>query len=93
MEGQAELLTVSEVMERYRLRDRRAARRIMDAAGAFKVGASLFVRRADLLDLEDRQRLERGRGAAAVPRPAGRRTARRPLEPGWWRDDDSSRAA
>jgi hypothetical protein len=29
-----ELLTVAEVMARYRLADRRAARRIMDEAGA-----------------------------------------------------------
>jgi hypothetical protein len=43
------LLTVTDVMARYRLRDRRAARRIMDAAGSFRMGAGLFVRLSDLL--------------------------------------------
>jgi hypothetical protein len=38
----SELLTVADVMARYRLRDRRAARRAMDAAGSFKIGAGLF---------------------------------------------------
>jgi hypothetical protein len=90
---ESDLLTVAEVMERYRLRDRRAARRVMDAADGFRIGAGLFVRRRDLLDFEDRQRCAR---LSADDTPAAlptRRTARRPLEPGWWRDDDSSRAA
>ena len=87
----SELLTIAEVMARYRLRDRRAARRVMDAAGAFKIGAGLFVRLADLLELEERRRAARRGGAdRQAPSPAGR-TARRPLEPGWWRDDDTLR--
>jgi hypothetical protein len=89
----SDLLTVAEVMARYRQRDRRAARRVMDAAGGFKIGAGLFVRLSDLLDFEDRQRRERSRAGVAPPARSSRRTTRRPLEPGWWRNDDSSRAA
>ena len=65
----------------------------MDAAGGFKIGAGLFVRLSDLLDLEDRQRRERNHAGVAPPATPSRPTTRRPLEPGWWRDDDSSRAA
>ena len=85
-------------MARYRLRDRRAARRVMDAAGGFRIGAGLFVRRSDLLDLEDRQR--RTRAAAADHESGPRRTAaaperpggRQPLERGWWRREASEAA-
>ena len=88
-----DVLTVTDVMARYRLRDRRAARRVMDSAGAFRIGAGLFVRFADLLAFEERQRAARRQGAA-LPQPAQPPgTARRPLPPGWWRDVDSSRAA
>ena len=80
-------------MTRYRLRDRRAARRVMDAAGGFKVGAGLFVRLSDLLDFEERQRRDRRGAGHSTPAIARRRVARRPLEPGWWRGDDSSRVA
>jgi hypothetical protein len=81
-------LTVADVMARYRLRDRRAARRLMDAAGAFRMGANLFVRLDDLLALEDRQIASRRAQVTAdpssAPSPSSPR-APRPLEPGWWR--------
>ena len=90
---ESDLLTVAEVMARYRLRDRRAARRVMDAAGAFKIGAGLFVRLTDLLDFEDLQRARRGRADTATHIASSTDPLAAPLEPGWWRDDDSSRAA
>ncbi len=84
---------MAEVMARYRIRDRRAARRVMDLAGAFRIGACLYVRRSDLLELEERRRAARRAGpeVPAVAPPPGR--SRRPLEPGWWREDDSERGA
>lgn len=42
------LLTVGQVVSGYKLRDRRASRRVMDAAGAFKVAGRLLVSEADL---------------------------------------------
>lgn len=85
------LLGVAEVMARYGLRDRRAARAVMDAAGAFLVGRRLFVDVGDLLAYEERQRAARRAGRAPdtpstrtpPPRPP---RARAPLEPGWWRE-------
>ena len=59
------LLTVRDVMARYNLRDRRSARRVMDAAGAFRIGAGLFVRLADLLAFEERQKDARRPTASA----------------------------
>jgi hypothetical protein len=88
---QSDLLTVADVMARYRLRDRRAARRVMDAAGGFKIGAGLFVRLSDLFELEERQRAARQSASSVSPTPAMNRS-RRPLEPGWWRDDSSEAA-
>jgi hypothetical protein len=88
---QSDLLTVADVMARYRLRDRRAARRVMDAAGGFKIGAGLFVRLSDLLELEERQRAARQSASSVSPAPATSRS-RRLLEPGWWRDDSSEAA-
>ena len=87
------LLGVAEVMARYGLRDRRAARRVMDQAGAFLVGRRLLVAEADLLACEERLRAaRRARTVPATDRPQPR--ARRntpgpvnptPLQPGWWR--------
>ena len=42
------LLTFGQVLARYKLRDLRASRRVMDAAGAFKVAGRLLVSEADL---------------------------------------------
>ena len=88
-------LTVGLVMARYGLRDRRAARRLMDEAGAFRMGAGLYVRLEYLIALEERQKARRA--ASLLPAPA--RTIRRapapvepgrpqdrPLAPGWWRE-------
>ena len=58
-----EVLDVPGVMARYHLRDRRSARRVMDAAGAFVIGGRLLVRANDLREHEERLRDER-RGAA-----------------------------
>lgn len=92
------LLAVAEVMARYRLHDRRAARRLMDAAGGFRMGAKLYVRLEDLLALEERQRVARRAQLSAEPRPmpaAASPRSPRPLEPGWWRrePDDRGRGA
>jgi hypothetical protein len=90
------LLTVAEVMARYHLRDRRSARRLMDAAGSFRMGAGLFVRLSNLLELEESRRQARlaidapGTGRRSPAEPDDRR--RQPLERGWWRRDDSEAA-
>ena len=83
-------------MRRYGFGDRRAARRVMDAAGAFVVARRLFVREADLLTYEDALRVARQRGQGRSQNIAGHRTERLPkrrtspgsaLRPGWWRAD------
>ena len=89
-----EVLDVVSVMQRYRIRDRRAARRLMDEAGGFLVAGRLLVRWDDLEAYECRQREARSRAAgqqgdrpAARPNVASRRASRpkKPLSPGWWR--------
>jgi hypothetical protein len=91
----APLLTVADVMARYRLHDRRTARRLMDAAGGFRMGANLFVRLEDLLAHEERQmaarRAQVSREPAPAPAAASPRSPR-PLEPGWWRPEPDYRA-
>jgi hypothetical protein len=86
---------VAAVMARYALRDRRAARRLMDAAGGFLVAGRLVVRVDDLdaheLALRDARRAAGGaQGRASGPHPPcgapPARTGRgEPLRPGWWR--------
>ena len=92
------LLSVAEVMARYGLRDRRSARRVMDSAGAFRIGAGLFVRLADLLAFEERQQAARraaagagadARGSGPARPGAAAKNERRPLRPGWWREADA----
>ena len=88
-----QVLGTDEIMERYRLVDRRTARRIMDEAGAFKLAGRILVRLEDLLNYEDALRAERRKRAAGpIPdrRPA-RRRSRRDLEAGWWREPGESR--
>lgn len=91
---QREVLNVADVMARYGLRDRRAARRLMDEAGAFVVGGRLVLRREDLVAHEEALRAARrpgdaSRGAiqpkASSPRPRALRSRREPLRSGWWR--------
>jgi len=83
-------------MARYQLRDRRAARRIMDAAGGFRIGSSLFVRVRDLLALEDRLKAARrsevveGRSSRAPVSPQDRRSHRKSLAPRWWEEQSRS---
>lgn len=85
-------MTVASVMARYELRDRRAARRVMDEAGAFRIGAGIFVRLDDLLALEEElwPRRRRQASGGTDERPLRRRSRRAqgaaaPLAPGWWR--------
>jgi hypothetical protein len=89
----ADLLSVSDVMKRYGLRDRRAARRLMDEVGALLVATNLYVRRGDLLAYEERLIASRSRVRAGEPSNAGRQRTRskskaresEALEFGWWK--------
>ncbi len=98
--GMRPVFDVAGVMARYGLADPRAARRVMNAAGAFLVAGRLRVREADLLAYEERLRATRAEMLAAsdpVRRTSTRRRAATaparsgPLAPGWWRDDQPSR--
>lgn len=89
-----DLLSVSDVMERYGLRDRRAARRLMDEVGALLIATNLYVRRGDLLAYEERLIAARNRVRAEEPSNAGRQRTRsksrtkesEALEFGWWKE-------
>jgi hypothetical protein len=89
-----QVLDVAAVMQRYRIRDRRAARRLMDEAGGFLVAGRLVVRWDDLEAYERRQREARSRtsgsddaSSTALSSVRRRRLAQpaKPLAPGWWR--------
>ena len=92
------VLDTAAVMDRYGLRDRRAARKVMDAAGAFHVAGRLVVREDDLEEHERALREARKSPAntqrAAYLDAPSRRVPKRPrvavlkepLAPGWWRD-------
>lgn len=88
------VLRVDEVMARYGIRDERTARRLMNAAGGFKVGGRLVVREDDL------GAHERRLAAPANPvRPVVHDAVKRPTRtsapggsspadgPDWWRPD------
>ena len=80
-----ELLTTSQVCSRYRLRPK-AARRVMHAAGAFRVAGRLVVRAGDLAAYERRLADEQAR-PEPVDAPPRRRAARHDaLPPGFWRE-------
>ncbi len=82
------VLTVDLVMARYHLRDRRSARRLMDEAGSFRIGASLYVRLEDLEAFEEARKAARRSSVKPTRTPAMRsQPAARiePLAPGWWR--------
>ena len=88
-----EMLDVDAVLARYGLRDRRAARRIMDDAGGFVIAGKAVVRLADLLAHEEALKAARRPHTAPVSRPRATGRQRRPqqstgeqLPAGWWRD-------
>ena len=54
-----DVLTVDDVLARYHLKDRRAARRIICDAGGFVIANRAVVRRGDLLAHEDSLRRAR----------------------------------
>jgi len=93
-----DVLTVADVLKRYGLRDKAAARRFMREVGAFTVGGRLVVRQDDL-DRWEREQAEIARRAQQpvkpVPAPQARRSSRsgqEPLAPGWWRADETDAA-
>jgi hypothetical protein len=87
------VLSVAEVMERYGLRDRRAARGLMDAAGGILAAGRLVVRADDLAAWETAQKAAR-RSQEPTAKAPRRRAARQvataprgePLKAGWWRE-------
>ncbi len=96
MSGLPPVLTVSDVLARYQLRDRRAARKVIDEAGGFHVAGRLVVR-VDDLDAHERAlaAARRAPREATTPTgalrrgrevPAARKTPREPLAAGWWRE-------
>lgn len=84
------VLTVAEVMTRYGMKDRRAARRVMDEAGAFMAAGRLLVRVDDLDEWEAagkraRKPQEAPPPVAGVRARRSRRTPRSvPLGRDWW---------
>lgn len=83
------LLTPQDVAARYGYRDLRAARNVMHAAGATRIGNRLFVR-GDVLDRYERDATTRARVVnTTTPGSTGpllRPTApAAPLEAEWWR--------
>jgi hypothetical protein len=89
-----DFLTTAEVMDRYRLRDPRAARAIMRRAGCVKRGTGLIVQLASL-DALDKQELivdavQSSIKAPPVRSPRQHRSIKTDtptkLEPDWWRD-------
>ncbi len=89
-----QVLGVEDVMRRYGYADARAARRVMNAAGAFKVGARLFVHEERLRAHEEGlvaarkagTHSEPGNPTRSVSRPRRHRTKREPLPLDWWRE-------
>jgi len=87
------LLTVDDLMARYGLRDRRAARALMHAIGAIRIGRRLFVQSADVARYEAVHRDAPTSARSSEPgRPAGAQTPQGrsakpapPLPAGWWR--------
>lgn len=85
-----ELLDAGQVAARYGMRDRRAARRVMDQAGAFRVGGRLLIR-ADRLDAWERAAADSRRREAAPKAEAPGKRGGKHAEPAlagadWWRE-------
>lgn len=84
------ILRVDEVMARYGVKDERTARRLMNEAGAFKVGGRLVVREDDLGAWERRRvNVVQASPAPTPPLVAVRRqrvpSASPSTGPDWWR--------
>jgi hypothetical protein len=85
------VLKVTDVMARYGMRDERTARRLMNEAGAFKVGGRLVVRE-DFLEQHERRLATPAQPVRAVHsrRSRGRRQASSAASPAsgpdWWRE-------
>ena len=86
------VLSVTDVMNRYGYSDRRAARRVMDTAGSFKVGAHLYIHSERLIAYEESliERRQQERSAPNSPTPSTKspphtQRPRKPLPPDWWR--------
>jgi len=91
-----EVLTVADVLARYGLRDRPAARKVMREAGAFVVAGRLVVR-VDDLDAQERRLAAASRSAQqstqAPRRPRTRQRSRHDAEPlarDWWRTAETA---
>ena len=88
------ILRVEDVMVRYGMRDARTARRLMNAAGGFKVGGRLVVREDALESWEVRQARANPRpapqsatDATRAPRPRRPATPTPVSGPDWWRPE------
>jgi hypothetical protein len=87
-----DLLSVTDVMERYRVRDRRTARRIMEDAGCFTIRGNAYVYADDLAAFERSNRHDTLQSGTppSTPRPRGRRKPGPSAENGfgltrhWW---------
>jgi hypothetical protein len=84
----APVLDVRAVRARYGLRDDRAARAVIDAAGGFRLAGRLFVR-ADVLEAYECAQADARRRQIAleplVPRRPVRHAGPAPLGADWWR--------
>lgn len=85
--GLPSLLTVEEVMHRYRLRDPRAARNLIRRAGGFKVAGRWMIR-ISTIDEHEKANTQSANGSSQGPRstlftPVHRVRPLAPLDPGW----------
>jgi hypothetical protein len=93
-----DLLGVADVMARYGLRDRPAARKVMRSAGAFIIGGRLVIRQDDLNAHEQALAAATRRAEQPVKSSRKLRSQRRttddhePLKRDWWRSPESDAA-
>ncbi len=95
--GLPDLLSVTDVMARYRVRDRRTARRIMEDAGCFTIRGSAYIYVDDLTAYERNSRITAPTDRSpSPPRTRGRRKAGPSEETGyglarhWWQPPTDS---